>query len=368
MVLLSKCVVVPTYNEATNITLLLQRLTELYPGDDMQFLIVDDNSPDGTAHQVQTFSATDPRVHLLQGEKRGLGNAYVRGITHALKILNADVIVQMDADFSHDPAQVRALLDQLAEGADLAIGSRYIAGGSIDRRWHIGRRLLSRWGNRLARWIAGLQGVQDCTAGFKAIRAQALKDAHFADIRVQGYAFQTVLLHRLIHANARVVEVPIHFRDRKRGETKLGTRDLLEFFYNIWWLRLTSHRTFIKFSLTGLSGVLVNIGSFQFLLELGLHKFLASPIAIELSIISNFLINNYWTFAGRTMVGRKRIRGIKFNLVSLVTLLLSYSTFILLSTLFPTTSPVLLQACGVAPSMLFNYFLNSYWTFREEKR
>ena len=111
------------------------------------------------------------------------------------------------------------------------------------------------------------------------------------------------LLHRLLHSGARVVEEPIYFRDRERGVTKLGLDSMLEFFYHIWWLRLTSHRTFIKFSLTGLSGVVVNLGSFHLLLQLGLHRYLASPIAIELSIISNFLINNYWTFADRELAG-----------------------------------------------------------------
>ncbi|MGI9310667.1 MAG: glycosyltransferase [bacterium] len=359
------CFMVPTYNEASNITPLLARLAELYPGDETAFLIVDDESPDGTAQQVREFAARDPRVHLLSGARRGLGSACARGIAHALDALRAEVVVQMDADFSHDPAQARALLQCIADGADVAIGSRYVAGGAVDARWHPARRSLSRWGNRLARWIAGLSSVRDCTAGFKAMRAQALRDAGVGDIRVQGYAFQVALLHRLIHAGARVVEAPIYFREREHGQTKLGARDLLEFFYHIWWLRLASHRTFIKFALTGLSGVFVNIGSFQMLLALGLHKYLASPIAIELSILSNFLLNNHWTFAERAMVGRKRVRGLKYNLVSVVTLLLSYSTFIALSMLFPQASPALLQGCGIVPAMLFNYFLNSYWTFRE---
>ena len=359
------CFVVPTYNEAPNITPLLDRLTDLYRRSDTAFLIVDDESPDGTARLVREFAARDRRVHLITGKRRGLGNAYVRGIAHALEALEADVVVQMDADFSHDPAQAQILLERVAGGADVAIGSRYVAGGTIDERWRARRRLLSRWGNRLARWIAGLSATRDCTSGFKAIGAQALRNAKVEEIRVQGYAFQIVLLHRLVHAGARVVEEPVHFRDRERGETKLGVLDLLEFFYNVWWLRLTTHRTFVKFALTGLSGVLVNIGSFQVLLTLGLHKFLASPIAIELSIISNFLINNYWTFADRVMAGRKRTRILKYNLVSLAVLVLSYATFIALSTMFPQSSPVVLQGCAIVPSILFNYFLNSYWTFRE---
>ena len=362
------CFVIPTYNEAPNVTPLLRRLNALYAGEGATFLIVDDRSPDGTGDRVREFAATHPRVHLLEGRRRGLGEAYLRGFAHALDTLGAGVIVQMDADFSHDPTDARRLLRRLAEGSDVAIGSRYAAGGSIDERWHPGRRLLSRWGNRLTRRVAGIEGVRDCTSGFKAIRAEALRAADPTGIHVKGYAFQIALLHRLIHAGAHVVEEGIHFREREHGRTKLGSRDLIEFLYHVWWLRLASHRTFIKFALTGLSGVFVNLGSFQFLLELGVHKLLASPIAIELSIVSNFLINNYWTFGDRVMIGRKRIRGLFYNLVSIGSLAVSYGVFAALSVLLPEAPPVWLQALAIPPAMLLNYFLNSYWTFREADR
>ncbi len=358
------CFVIPTYNEASNVSPLLARLTEEYPSEATRFLIVDDGSPDGTADRVREFAAQDRRVHLLEGKKRGLGDAYVRGISHALDSLDAEIVVQMDADFSHDPADAKTLLARVAHGADAAIGSRYVSGGAVDRGWSLGRRWLSRCGNTLARRIAGLVTVHDCTSGFKAISARALKAADVAEIQVQGYAFQIALLHRLIQSGARVVEEPIYFRDRERGQTKLGVRDLIEFFYSVWWLRVAGYRTFLKFSLVGLSGVLVNLGSFELALGLGVHKFLASPIAIELSIISNFLLNNYWTFADRAMTSRRRIRGLKYNLVSLTTLALSYATFVLLSMLFPEAPPVVLQGCGIIPATLCNYLLNSYWTFR----
>ena len=375
------CFVIPTYNEASDIVPLLRRLTGLYRDADTAFLIVDDESPDGTGHLVREFAASDDRVRLLEGPRRGLGQAYVRGMVHALDTLGADVVVQMDADFSHDPADAGRLLARLAGGgpgagpapargggADVAIGSRYVAGGSIDPRWHVGRKLLSRWGNRFARWIAGVRGVNDCTAGFKVIRADALRAAKVEDIRARGHTFQVVLLHRLIHTGARVVEEPIHFRDREHGRTKLGIGSILEFFYSIWWLRLMSHCTLVKYGLTGLVGALVNLGSFQILLELGLHKFLASPIAIELSIVSSFLMHNYWTFADRYMLNRKRVRGLKYNTVALAALALNYATFVALSIPFTTSPPVLLQACGILPAAMLAYIMNSYWTFRGHPR
>ena len=331
----------------------------------MTFLVVDDESPDGTGRLVREFAAGDGRVHLLEGKKRGLGAAYVRGITHALDALGAEVVVQMDADFSHDPADAGRLLARVASDADVAIGSRYVAGGSVDQGWSWRRRQLSLWGNRLARWIAGLKGVRDCTAGFKAIRAAALRAANVQEITVLGYAFQVALLHRLLHAGARVVEEPIHFRDRERGVTKLGSGEPagVRLPHLVAAPDQPSHLHQVLPD--GASGVLVNLGSFQLLTVLGLHRYLASPIAIELSIISNFLINNHWTFADRAMIGSKRIRGLKFNAVSLLSLAVSYGTFVLLSLLLPLVPPVWLQGMAIVPAALVNYFLNSYWTFRD---
>lgn len=363
---LQVCFVIPTYNEADNITPLLQKLRALYPDANTMFLIVDDDSPDGTADRVRAVRADDARVHLLQGQRRGLGDAYIRGITHALEALRADVVVQMDADFSHDPAAAGELITRVAAGeVEVAIGSRYVAGGDIDSKWSAARRWLSLWGNRMARWIAGIRTVHDCTAGFKAIAADALRRAALQNIRVQGYAFQVVLLSRLLDAGARVAEVPVYFREREHGQTKLGLRDLCEFFLNIWWLRVAKHRIFFRFAVTGVIGAVVNLGAFAALLAAGVHQFVASPIAIEISIISNFLFNNYWTFAERDLVGRKRIRLLKFNLVSLAALVVNYAVFIGLSFALPAAWPVLLQAAAILPAAVVNYFVNTRWTFRE---
>ncbi|MDE3001193.1 MAG: GtrA family protein [Gemmatimonadota bacterium] len=124
-------------------------------------------------------------------------------------------------------------------------------------------------------------------------------------------------------------------------------------------------RLFGKFALTGLGGVVVNLGSFQLMLTSGVHALLASPIAIELSIISNFLLNNYWTFGSRELSGKRRVRGLKYHLVSLATLFLSYGTFVLLSVLFRDVPLVILQGCAIAPAGVLNYSVNSLWTFRE---
>lgn len=358
-------VVVPTYNEAGNIARLLPALQAALAGagHDGQVLVVDDHSPDDTAGLVRAAQRHMPGVHLLEGERHGLGAAYVRGISHALQHLQPDVVMAMDADFSHDPADAPRLLQALADGADFAIGSRYVTGGSIPATWVAHRRLISRCGNFLARHVAGLHAVRDCTAGFRAIRAPLLRELDFRRIHVQGYAFQVALLYEARLQGARVAEVPVHFVDRTEGQSKLGLRDVLEFALNVWWLRLRSSATFARFLVVGASGVVVNLGLFTLLLQAGVGRYVASPLAIEASVVSNFLLNHYWTFRRRRGAGRVRVKGLKFNLVSLLSLGLSYATFVLLARAFPGWPPQWHQFAGIVPATGVNYLLNLYWTF-----
>ena len=359
-------IILPTYNERENIGNMIDALQAQFDTlpHDMQILVVDDSSPDGTADVVRMKQASSSNVHLLMGQKSGLGAAYIRGMMHAMDQLGADAVFEMDADFSHKPEDVPRLMAALDAGADFVIGSRYVKGGSIPEKWGLLRRMNSWGGNIVARYVAGIYKVRDCTAGFRAIRTTLLKQISFDDLRVQGYAFQVALLHEAVSLGAVVKEVPVDFIDRTEGESKLGISDIIEFVLNAWWIRLHSSRTFIKFAIVGLSGVIVNLGVFKLLLEANVNKYLASPISIEASIITNFLLNNYWTFRWRKSQDHTHIKGLKFNMVSLVSLAVSYSTFVVLSVLFPETPPEIHQIAGIAPAMFINYFLNSYWTFK----
>ncbi|CAG1021230.1 hypothetical protein MTYM_00855, partial [Methylococcales bacterium] len=214
------------------------------------------------------------------------------------------------------------------------------------------------------RYVAGIPKVRDCTAGFRAIRTSLLRKIDFSRLRVQGYGFQVALLHAAVVQKGKVVEIPVDFIDRTYGESKLGLRDIFEFILNAWWIRFNSLKTFLKFLIVGASGVVVNLGFFTLFLWAGMNKYLASPIAIEISIISNFLLNNYWTFRWRKTKGRIRHKGLKFNAVSLVALGVSYSTFVALSIAFPDLPPQFSQFIGIIPATVVNYFLNSYWTFK----
>jgi len=359
-------IILPTYNERDNIGRMIDALQEQSQGfgHEMHILVVDDSSPDGTADVVRLKQITYPNVHLLLGQKAGLGAAYIRGMVHAMDQLHAGVVFEMDADFSHKPEDVPRLMAAIDQGADFVIGSRYVKGGSIPKEWGLMRRLNSLGGNIVGRYVAGLYRIHDCTAGFRAIKTSLLRKVEFDELRVQGYAFQVALLHEAVSLEAKIEEIPVEFIDRTAGESKLGISDIIEFIVHAWGIRLHSSKTFIKFAVVGLSGVIVNLGIFTLLLQADVNKYVASPISIEVSIITNFLLNNYWTFRSRKTSDHVRIKGLKFNVVSLVSLGVSYTTFVILSVLFPETAPTVHQLIGIAPAMLINYFLNSYWTFK----
>lgn len=210
-------VVVPTYDEADTIEPLVEAIREAVPAP-RRVLVVDDSSPDGTGELADRLAERHEDVAVLhRSEKRGLGPAYLAGLRTALDG-GADLVVQMDADLSHDPAELPSLL-AAARHADVVVGSRYVAGGHV-ADWGPGRRAISRWGSRYARAVLGL-GVHDMTSGFKCWRRAALEAIDLESVRSQGYAFQVEMTYRAHEAGFTVVEVPITFRDRRVGESKM---------------------------------------------------------------------------------------------------------------------------------------------------
>ncbi len=233
-------IVLPTYNERDNIRKILDAIFAQkirLNGFDLSVLVVDDSSPDGTAEIVKTYQTIYPNLELLKGKKQGLGTAYIRGFKHAMNRMKADVIFEMDADFSHNPDDIPRLAVETLYGADFVIGSRYIPGGSIPSHWSKLRVANSKWGNIFARHVAGLGKIKDCTSGFRAIKVDLLRKIKLNKLSVKGYAFQISLLHAAINNGARITEVPINFRDRVEGESKLRIGDITEFVVNSFLLR-----------------------------------------------------------------------------------------------------------------------------------
>ncbi len=211
-------VVVPTYNEVDNIEPLCRGIRTALPEADI--LVIDDASPDGTADRARQVGAAIGGVTVLErAGKAGLGAAYRAGFAEALD-RGADICVQMDADLSHDPSALPALVANVEVGADLAIGSRYVPGGlTVDWPWQ--RRSLSRWGNRYAAGVLGL-AVNDATSGYRAYSADALRRMDFGTVAADGYGFQVEMTHRLVREGGRIVEFPITFSERIAGESKLN--------------------------------------------------------------------------------------------------------------------------------------------------
>lgn len=225
-------IIIPTYLEAENIDDVLRRVRAAVPAADV--LVVDDSSPDGTAVLARETAEDVGQIDvLLQPDKGGLGVAYRAGFAHGFTN-GYDVVVQMDADFSHDPAALPELLGQIDRGVDVVIGSRYVAGGSIPN-WPRTRRLLSRVGNLYASTVLGLK-VRDATAGFRAYRASVLEAVVAGATRATGYGFQVELAYRAHRLGARIVEVPITFNDRVRGVSKMSWHIIGEAMWLVtWW-------------------------------------------------------------------------------------------------------------------------------------
>jgi dolichol-phosphate mannosyltransferase len=217
--------ILPTYNEAENIRAIVSASADVLGSaapEGFRILVVDDGSPDGTGAIADAMAAENDWLRVLhRSEKNGIGPAYLAGFRHALDA-GAGYVMEMDSDFSHDPADLARLLQAARGEADLALGSRYVPGGGVSD-WGLLRRLISEGGSTYARWVLGLK-VRDLTGGFKCFRREVLEAIHFDGVRSRGYAFQVELTFRAVRAGFRVLEVPIVFRDRQRGQSKMSWR------------------------------------------------------------------------------------------------------------------------------------------------
>ncbi|TVM33700.1 glycosyltransferase family 2 protein [Oceanidesulfovibrio marinus] len=360
-------IVLPTYNEAENVAVLLPRIfarQEEIPSHELHVLVVDDSSPDGTADVVRAMMADNPNIHLISGRKKGLGEAYKRGFRHALDTLDPDLILEMDADLQHDPAMLPVFIDLARHGFSLVIGSRFALGGSTPN-FSLRRRAISLLGNWMLRFMGGLPPIRDCTSGFRCIKADLIRKCDLSFLSTKGYSFQSSLLFELIRNQARVIEVPIVFPDRISGKSKLSFADQSEFLLNIFKIRFRKSEEFLTFSAVGASGVVVNLGIYTLLTRsVGAPLEIASPVAIELSIIWNFLLNNVLTFRKRASEASFRTRFIRFHVVAGIAGVVNYAILLLLARglgLWDIGSNLV----GIGFGVLVNYFLNSRWTWRE---
>ena len=354
-------VIVPTYNESENIETLIEEVLKVLSGRDFEILVVDDNSPDGTAEIVR--SVKNSRLRLFKRKrKKGLGSAYKFG----LKKAKGKKIVHIDADFSHDPSSIPELLDNIGEGADVVVGSRYIEEG--ERKDPIKRRIFPSIGNFLFNNLLGI-GAKDVTSGFRAYKKGIIDNIDLSNLP-DGFSFQAGFLYEAKERNAAIKEVPIEFKDRERGESKYSRGEILNNIKLLFRLLLKKYfgTRFLKFCIVGMSGVLVNMGILWFFTEFyGLFYVLSGIVAKESSIISNFLLNEHWTWKDKGVEGifAKLKRLVKYNLVSAGGAMINIGLLAFLT--FSIGFHYLISnLIGIGGAVLWNFSVNKRWTWNLE--
>jgi len=331
-------IVIPTYNEADSIGKMIDYLfTVTFPSIqdwDCKVLVVDDTSPDGTYKVVQ---AKFKNLFLsLSAKKAGIGGAYVRGFRYAMKELGADVVIEMDGDFQHPPKLVPRLLKEINEGYDYVMGSRKVKGGSNPKGWGFKRVFFSEVGGLLARFILlfptkNFFRITDPTGGFKASRVKGFVDTMDMDhLYSRSFGYKLEFLYKMVQLGAKTKEVPLQFHVRTQGESKIEPQTAKDILRTVLLLRWhdPSTQKFLKFGTIGLFGFVINkIGLDVFakilgniINVIGVRNTVANALAAEVSIISNFILNNLWTFKNEKLVwGSKLIKKFTtFNLSSVI--------------------------------------------------
>jgi len=322
--------VIPTYNEKANTSKMIESLAEIFAKMDkydLNLLYVDGNSPDGTADVVKQYQKKYKWLHLLvETKKEGLGMAYAKGFQYAIKKLQADYIMEFDADFQHPLEKIPEMLAKADAGYDYVIGSRYIPGGSIPATWGVDRKLLSIVGNLVARTLLILPNVHDVTGGFKLSRVKGFMDQFEWDkLLSKSFAYKVHLLFYMVNKGAKIAEVPIAFGARSAGESKIIKNELQETLRVIFWLQVKNPKIqrFFKFGVVGGTGLVIQTAFFEFTSVFNhlLAPSIATIIGGVMAIISNFTLNNLWTFRDYQVTGIKILaKFVQFNLTSLIAL------------------------------------------------
>jgi dolichol-phosphate mannosyltransferase len=317
-------IVMPTYNEAKNISLMIDTLFEKeFPkikGAEMHLLVVDDNSPDGTGEIVKENGKKYPNLHLLTGEKQGLGWAYVRGMKYAMEKLNADAVLEMDADFQHPPRFIRPMVEAYLNGAEYVIGSRYIKGGSIPKEWAWFRKFLSYFGNLFIRLCLLKPSLHDLTTGFRLSKVKGVLDKIDLEnlMELKRFAYKIDLLYQSTKLAKKVVEVPLEFVPRTQEKSKLAPQEILVSFKVAIILGIKDKMRLIKMSVVGGVGFIINFVFLRLFRSMGLPEIIVWLFSTEAAIINNYIFNNIWTFKEKKIAGLKNtlIKFAQFNLTS----------------------------------------------------
>lgn len=367
-------ILTPTYNEKENIVKLIAKIHQV--NKDVDILVIDDNSPDGTGECVERIAAKDERVKALHREgKLGLGSAYVAGFRYAIKN-KYDLIFQMDADLSHDPKYIPKLIKK-SEKYDLVLGSRWVKGGGVEG-WPFYRYIMSWGANLIARVLLSLK-PRDITTGYRCYRREVLEKIDLSSIVASGYAFLEELIFRVQGAGFTISEVPIIFIDRRVGQTKMGLKEITTSSKAI--LKLFARRKgvgqIVKFGLIGLSGALVDFGILN-LLVLGLkfNVYLSAAFSFVAAATNNFYWNKRWTFKGEATDKKTHLQFIQYMIITTIGFFIN---LLILRIFLPyfgrlfelnINTPLVLNTSKIIATlvvMTWNFLGSKKWVFKSDK-
>jgi dolichol-phosphate mannosyltransferase len=355
--------IAPTYNEKENITPLIERVHKALSQYNYEIIVVDDNSPDGTSEIANNLSTKYPLKVIVRTNERGLASAVVAGFKEA----KGRIIGVIDADLQHPPEAIPVLLETIRAGADVAIGSRYVAGGGIEG-WNTRRKVISKGATTVARiLLRSVRNIKDPLSGFFLFKTELIDGVALAP---RGYK---ILLEVLVRGHAsRVEEVPYTFKERERGQSNLTLREELNYIdhlIHLAWFE-GAIRRFIKFAIVGTSGTFIYLGLLALFTEkAGLFYALSAALAYEISILNNFIWNELWTFRDKRVSSGGSVfsRAIKFNMVSLVGLGIHEAAlmfFTEIAGLFYILSAIIAILCA----MFWNFFANVKWTWSDKRK
>ncbi len=369
-------IIIPTYNERENIQKvvpILEKVFERITTWNMHILVVDDNSPDKTADVVRDLQKKYDNLHLLLNQqKSGLGGAYLKGMAKAFGELKADVVFEFDADLSHDPQKIPALLQKIDEGYDLVLGSRYIPGGGIPENWGWHRKFLSVVGNLTIMFVLTDFRIRDWTGGYRAITKKVYEAVHqdLQSEQFSGYTFQLGFLHKSIKRGFKVAEVPFKFVDRTIGQSKLGIESFnntLLYILKVRMKEILENRIF-KFVIVGGLGAVIQLLSLQVWRLFFIYE-IASFFSIETAVLSNFILNNFWTFSDRqAKIAEYPGKFLQFNLASAGSILIQFVIAVLGKAVFGLvplfTLPVLNKTIDTGTVYaVVGIFVGMFWNF-----
>ena len=361
-------IIIPTYNERENTLKMIDSLSGIINQTGKhhtEVLYVDANSPDGTAEIIKNKQKEYSWLKLLvEDKKEGLGMAYAKGMKFAMEKLNADYLVEFDADFQHRPEDIPKLIAQIDNGGDYIIGSRYIKGGSIPKEWELDRKLLSKIGNLVARILLILPHIHDVTGGFKLSRVKGFMDSFdFNTLLSRSFAYKIHLLFYMVQKGARVKEVPVKFQLRASGDSKIIKNELQETLKVIFLLQSRNPRTIrlFRFATVGFFGYLINALFLKIFTELQLSGLIVWGGSTEMAIVSNFTLNNLWTFKADQIKGIKDLvfKFLQFNLTSIGGLLIQTTTGLISDSLLKSDSyrQIVLPITIVLLILPYNYLI-----------